>query len=83
MSKSVKVCLCITLILFMITNINNFILLYHIIFETEQQNIQQLSLNTEQIDDILNSDTSQNSNGRLYTSFSDTPEYIIKDDYAI
>jgi hypothetical protein len=47
MSKSVKVCLCITLILFMITNINNFILLYHIIFETEQQNIQQLSLKTD------------------------------------
>ena len=38
---------------------------------------------TEQIDDILNSNTNQNSRGTLHISFSDTPECIIKDDYAI
>lgn len=57
-------------------------LLYHIIFETEQTQQQQL-LHTEQIDDILNSNTNQNSRGTLHISFSDTPECIIKDDYAI
>lgn len=82
MSKSVKVCLCITLVLFIIFNISNFMLLYHIIFETEQTQQQQL-LHTEQIDDILNSNTNQNSRGTLHISFSDTPECIIKDDYAI
>ena len=84
MSKSVKVCLCITLVLFIICNIGNFVLLYHIIFETEQQNTQQqLLLNTEQIDDMLNSTTDLSSGGRYYYSFTDTPECIIKDDYAI
>ena len=82
MSKSVKVCLCITLVLFIIFNISNFMLLYHIIFETEQTQQQQL-LHTEQIDDILNSNTNQNSRGTLHISFSDTPECIIKDDYAV
>ncbi|NDO46522.1 basic secretory protein-like protein [Clostridium sp. MD294] len=84
MSKSVKVCLCITLVLFMIGNISNFVLLYHIIFETEQKNTQQqLLLNTEQIDDMLNSTTNLSSGSRYYFSFTDVPKCIIKDDYAI